>query len=158
VDRLLEDGDGIGLGGDRILTVIHTPGHSPGSLCLFLGDEGILFSGDAVPVKGEIPVYDDPIASLLSIEKLEALPEVKVLLPSWDSPRTGAGIRRAMAEGKEVIRALHAAVIRAARTETDPSRIAAKVADELGLPEAARPLISRTVAGHLRAMERGEQV
>lgn len=32
--------------GDRILTVHHTPGHSPGSLCLLDGREGLLFTGD----------------------------------------------------------------------------------------------------------------
>lgn len=32
--------------GDRLLTVHHTPGHSPGSLCLLDGREGLLFTGD----------------------------------------------------------------------------------------------------------------
>ena len=30
------------------LQVIHTPGHSPGSVCLFVPDEGVLFSGDTL--------------------------------------------------------------------------------------------------------------
>jgi glyoxylase-like metal-dependent hydrolase (beta-lactamase superfamily II) len=158
VNRLLEDGDEIGIGGDRFLAVIHTPGHSPGSISLFLGDEGVLFSGDAIPVKGEIPVYDDPSASLGSIGKLEEREGVKILLPSWDSPKTGGGINRAMADGKEVIRTLHRVVIRAARKEIDPAKIPRSVAGELGLSESALPILSRTVAGHIRAMERGESI
>ncbi|MDH3673054.1 MAG: MBL fold metallo-hydrolase [Gammaproteobacteria bacterium] len=45
--RLLEDGDIIDLG-DRHFQVLHTPGHSPGSIALFEQATGVLFSGDAV--------------------------------------------------------------------------------------------------------------
>jgi len=44
-DRLLGDGDSIDAG-DLHFTVLHTPGHSPGGICL-LG-HGILFSGDTL--------------------------------------------------------------------------------------------------------------
>ena len=158
VDRFLEDGDRIGIGGERSLTVIHTPGHSPGSISLFLGDEGALFSGDAVPVGGEIPVYDDPAASIRSIGRLEKLPGVRVLLPSWDSPKTGTEIRRALEDGREAIRTLHEAVVRAAGRASDPAAIARIVVGDLELPAASLPVIARTVAGHLRALERGEEI
>ncbi len=158
VDRLLQDGDRISIGGDRYLTVIHTPGHSPGSISLFFGDEGVLISGDALPVKGAIPVYDDPIASIRSIERLEGLPWVKILLSSWDSPKRGGEVLGALTNGKAIIRALHAAVVQAAGREADPLKITRTVVESFGLPEAALPVISRTVAGHLRALEREEQV
>ena len=45
VDRLLQDGDSIDIGNLHFL-VLHTPGHSPGSICL-LG-EGVVFSGDTL--------------------------------------------------------------------------------------------------------------
>ncbi len=44
-DRLLGDGDSIDAG-DLHFAVLHTPGHSPGGICL-LG-HGILFSGDTL--------------------------------------------------------------------------------------------------------------
>jgi len=44
-DRLLGDGDSIDVG-DLHFTVLHTPGHSPGGICL-LG-HGVLFSGDTL--------------------------------------------------------------------------------------------------------------
>ena len=44
-DILLEDGDILNVG-DASFTVIHTPGHSPGGICL-LGD-GCLFTGDTL--------------------------------------------------------------------------------------------------------------
>jgi len=110
VDRLLGNGDRIGIGGDRFITVLHTPGHSAGSISLFLEHEGVLITGDAIPVKGEIPVYDDPVASLGSLEGLGDLTGVKVLLSSWDSPKTGPAVRRTLAEGSAIIRTIHKAV------------------------------------------------
>jgi glyoxylase-like metal-dependent hydrolase (beta-lactamase superfamily II) len=49
VDTRLNDGDEINLG-EHSLQVIHTPGHSPGSICLLTGTEsdGMLFSGDTL--------------------------------------------------------------------------------------------------------------
>lgn len=47
LDALLDDGDVVDLGGCR-LTVLHTPGHSPGSLSLLDADAGLLFAADVV--------------------------------------------------------------------------------------------------------------
>ncbi len=44
-DQLLKDGDSIDIG-DLHFLVLHTPGHSPGGICL-LG-QGVLFSGDTL--------------------------------------------------------------------------------------------------------------
>jgi glyoxylase-like metal-dependent hydrolase (beta-lactamase superfamily II) len=45
--RALADGERLELGG-RTLTVLHTPGHTPDSLCLYDEASGTLFSGDTV--------------------------------------------------------------------------------------------------------------
>ncbi len=47
LDALLDDGDVVDLGGRR-LAVLHTPGHSPGSLSLLDTDAGLLFVADTV--------------------------------------------------------------------------------------------------------------
>jgi glyoxylase-like metal-dependent hydrolase (beta-lactamase superfamily II) len=70
---LLEEGDIIDLG-DRALEVIHTPGHSPGSICLLDKKNRILFTGDTF-FPGPLYAYpedvniDDYIAS---IERLKS--------------------------------------------------------------------------------------
>lgn len=50
-DRLLSDGEELEVGGLK-LKVLHTPGHSAGSICLFYAGQGdeepVLFSGDTV--------------------------------------------------------------------------------------------------------------
>ena len=46
-DRLLNDGETIEIG-NLSLQVIHTPGHSPGSVCLYNAENKALFSGDTL--------------------------------------------------------------------------------------------------------------
>lgn len=46
-DGDLADGRSITIAGTELL-VIHTPGHSPGAVCLHLPAEGMLFSGDTL--------------------------------------------------------------------------------------------------------------
>jgi len=51
ISRELENGDEISLGG-WTLRVLHTPGHTAGSVCILLQEEGVLFSGDTVFADG----------------------------------------------------------------------------------------------------------
>lgn len=46
-DRRLADGDTLSVAGTRV-EVLNTPGHSPGSCCLYVPDLGMLFSGDTL--------------------------------------------------------------------------------------------------------------
>jgi hydroxyacylglutathione hydrolase len=84
-DVTVEDGDTVEIG-NVSLKVIHTPGHSPGGICL-LG-EGNLFSGDTLFVGG-IGRTDLPGSShqqfMVSIrEKLLTLPEETIVWPGHD--------------------------------------------------------------------------
>lgn len=82
VDFKLREGSTLNLG-TRILRVIHTPGHTPGSMCLFDEADKVLISGDTVFLDG-VGRYDFPYSSyedlLRSVEKLAKL-DVEVLLP-----------------------------------------------------------------------------
>jgi glyoxylase-like metal-dependent hydrolase (beta-lactamase superfamily II) len=70
---LLDDGDVIDLG-SRSLTVVHTPGHTAGSACLFEERTGTLFSGDTIYVDAAIDWEDAPaiVASLRRLLDLDA--------------------------------------------------------------------------------------
>ena len=52
-DRLLADGDTIPVGGLTI-EVVHTPGHTQGSICPYVREERVLFAGDTVFAATEI--------------------------------------------------------------------------------------------------------
>ena len=78
-DRTLADGDIITLGNVEI-KVIHTPGHTPGSVCYLYGDD--LFSGDTLFLESvgrtDFP-YGDEDAILRSVaEKLYTLHDCTV--------------------------------------------------------------------------------
>jgi glyoxylase-like metal-dependent hydrolase (beta-lactamase superfamily II) len=80
--RLLEDGDVIDLG-DRQLSVVHTPGHSPGHMALHEREREYLVTGDAL-YKGTLYAFyesTDPIAFARSIDKLCGLDQVTTILP-----------------------------------------------------------------------------
>lgn len=51
VGRKLVDGNEICLG-NWVLKILHTPGHTAGSICILIPEEGILFSGDTVFANG----------------------------------------------------------------------------------------------------------
>lgn len=55
-DRHMREGDRVDILGG--MTVLHTPGHSPGSLCLYSEGRGILFSGDLI--RNEKGVLEGP--------------------------------------------------------------------------------------------------
>jgi glyoxylase-like metal-dependent hydrolase (beta-lactamase superfamily II) len=77
-----EDGDIVEVEGVR-LTVIHTPGHTPGSLSYYT--DGLLFSGDTLFAgsigRTDLPGgdYEQEMASI--IDKLLVLPDDTVVLP-----------------------------------------------------------------------------
>jgi glyoxylase-like metal-dependent hydrolase (beta-lactamase superfamily II) len=85
------DGDRIELGLDEFLEVIHTPGHTIGSMCLTGGDK--LFSGDTVFAEGGVGRWDletgDYDMLLASVEKLTQIVVVNDLYPGHGSPATG---------------------------------------------------------------------
>ena len=83
--RELHDGDTIDLGG-RVITVLHTPGHSPGHLCFWEPQRGFLFTGDLVYKDTLFAYYPstNPQAYLASLEKIAVLP-VKRVFPAHHS-------------------------------------------------------------------------
>jgi glyoxylase-like metal-dependent hydrolase (beta-lactamase superfamily II) len=74
-DRLLEDGEEIDLHGG--ITVVYTPGHSLGHICLLLRSESLLIAGDLCANAmgpGLSVVYEDRKQGVASIRKAAALP------------------------------------------------------------------------------------
>jgi hydroxyacylglutathione hydrolase len=92
VDRFLADGDRVACGGS-FLEVLHTPGHTRGSVCFRLsGEAPLLFSGDTL-FRRSIGRTDLPGGStpqiLSSIEKrLFTLPGDLLVLPGHGDPTT----------------------------------------------------------------------
>ena len=76
ITRWLSDGDVLSLG-DRELEILHAPGHSPGSICLWEAGSGTLVSGDVLvdgePLLDELP-RSSPADFAASLRRLADLP------------------------------------------------------------------------------------
>lgn len=90
VARELVDGDVVALG-DLAFQVIHTPGHTPGSMCLYLPEEALLLSGDTL-FAGSFGRYDLPGGDRHRLEqsllRLAGLPVDTRVLPGHGSETT----------------------------------------------------------------------
>ena len=157
INNELVDGDAIEPDDTRAgeMQVFYTPGHSAGSISLFLHNEGALFSGDAIPVTGDLPVYDDAVLSVRSVKNLKAIRGIQVLLSSWDEPRRGDDAYRQMDLALNYLQHIHEVVLdNAGVGNPDLMELTIKSSNALGLPpQAVNPLLARTFAANLRVRE-----
>ncbi|MGA3173175.1 MAG: MBL fold metallo-hydrolase [Syntrophorhabdales bacterium] len=88
--------------GEKELLVIDTPGHSPGSICLYLRNEGALISGDTVFSLGvgrtDLPGGDAGLLAA-SIKKLSKL-DIEYLIPGHGEMLKG---RKAVKKNFEMV-------------------------------------------------------
>ena len=90
-DRFLTDGELIECGG-IVLEVIHTPGHSPGGVCLYAREEDVLFAGDTL-FRDTVGRSDFPGGNLPDLEHsireiLYKLPPDTVVYPGHSAETT----------------------------------------------------------------------
>ena len=172
IERALEDGDHIDLGGDVRLQTLHTPGHTPGSACFYWESERLLFSGDAVGGRGSHPnafpsyfAAADYATSLKRLLDLDLVTMAQAHEYRWSAPtqtavRTEAEVRQTLEESIAVWQAIEAAVRSKLAQEPDVAfpalaeYVVAAVAAALGNDPQARPIRAgtlNTIAAHWRA-------
>jgi glyoxylase-like metal-dependent hydrolase (beta-lactamase superfamily II) len=94
VDRLVEEGEKLNAG-SFTLEVIHTPGHAPGHIALYIESEGVLFPGDLVTGEGSTlvaPPEGNIKAYMESLRRVRKMP-MKMLLPGHGPVREDPDIR-----------------------------------------------------------------
>ena len=85
VDRLLVDGETLMLG-DCLFQVLHTPGHSSDSICLYCKSEKVIFTGDlSIRVYTNDNFYTQDY--IQSMERLARL-DIKMVYPGHGAPMT----------------------------------------------------------------------
>ena len=90
-DAWLKEGEDF-ICGDLSFKILHTPGHSPGGICLYLEKEKVLFSGDTL-FAGDVGRFDLPGGSEKALkqsvrDKLFVLPDESVVFPGHGSSST----------------------------------------------------------------------
>jgi glyoxylase-like metal-dependent hydrolase (beta-lactamase superfamily II) len=91
--KTLNDKDIIDIG-LRKIRVIHTPGHSPGHVCLFEEEKGYLYTGDLI-YKGTLYAFypsTDPILFKQSIDTISDLKGITRILPAHNDLNIQVGL------------------------------------------------------------------
>jgi len=101
VDKFLTVDEPLQLG-DLEFSVIHTPGHTPGSVCLYHAEDAVLFSGDTLfrftCGRTDFP-YSSPEKMGKSLARLAQLPPDTTVYPGhYGTTTIGAEINRGLSE------------------------------------------------------------
>jgi glyoxylase-like metal-dependent hydrolase (beta-lactamase superfamily II) len=108
ITSYLEDGSLLKLG-QISLQVIHTPGHSQGSICLYEPKAKILITGDAIQGRGTpsqgLPLYDHVNSYLSTLNKLSSL-EINLMLTSHYEVLSRDAPQKLIAESREQVIAI----------------------------------------------------
>lgn len=102
--------------------------------------------GDAVPVKGDIPILVNEQASRYTLERIAALPDIEAYYPAWDHTYSNGEMAEKLASAKELLNMLKTAVI-----EIDEGMLGVKV-------KIDGTHIGTEVAPMLRAFYEGKSV
>lgn len=157
LDRLLMDGDIVPLADGLTFKVLHTPGHSAGSICLLSEENGILFSGDLVPQPDSMPIYEDVMALAKSLVRIAEINNLTALYSSWGDPLYGQDAVDAVHSGMRYLLKIHTTVMKnlAEYGHAEPMDLCRRCVSMLGLPPfAANPLVMRSFLAHREAADR----
>ncbi len=152
VDVTVRDGDIISLEDGLNIQVISTPGHSIDEVSYRLGDS--LFIGDAIPVKGDIPIYINRFEAFRSLQTIRALEGIRNYYPAWDRTYSISDINEKLDDAIHIIRTLdeHVQAILKADEAADIRVITDLVCERLQMPYLKEnPLFRKTVMAHCAA-------
>lgn len=160
-DLYLRGGESFSGGGVE-LEIIHTPGHSGGSVCVYERKNRVLFSGDAVQGNGffgSIPFYSDAAAYEKSIRSLCAY-DIETIYGGHGVVSGRQNAARFLRESLDAVKRVECAVLSAYRS-CEPrtatlSGLAEKVAGSLGV--SLNYQVFYTLDAHLRRMREGYEV
>lgn len=62
---------------------LSTKGHSHGSMSFILNDE-VIFTGDAIPMANDLPIFMDYEETLRSLDLIQSIPNLQLCCPAWD--------------------------------------------------------------------------
>lgn len=109
VDVPLWDGDLISLEEGIEIRALLTQGHSYGSMSFMLGNN-MIFTGDAIPVAYDLPIFVDYEQSLYSLDVINELSTVQYVCPAWDNVYDKAKLKEVINDSKRLLYRLKDAV------------------------------------------------
>lgn len=83
VDFAMKDSREIQLEEGLHITALSTTGHSHGSMSYILNGN-VIFTGDAIPVANDLPIFVDYEETIQSLDILKKLSKIQYYCPAWD--------------------------------------------------------------------------
>ena len=143
VDHVVKDGDKIYLSDEIHVDVIGTPGHSTDELSYRIGN--MAFIGDAVPVRGDIPIFIHLDNTRNSLAILEMMPGIETFYPAWDQVYSLEMMHKKIADARELINELEK-IVCDVNQDIALSDLVSQVCDCLQMPMwKTNPLFAKTV-------------
>lgn len=144
IDRVVQNGDKIYLSEDTYIEVIGTPGHSVDEVSYRIKD--MVFIGDAVPVKGDIPIFVDLNATKYSLTVLDRLSGVATFYPAWDQIYSQELMKEKLTSATELVNELEKTV-HIEDCGQELSDLVNRVCEKMQMPVLkTNPLFASTVA------------
>jgi glyoxylase-like metal-dependent hydrolase (beta-lactamase superfamily II) len=144
VDTTVKDGDIIELEPDLKIKAIRTAGHSAD--CFSYLAQNALFIGDAIPVKGDIPIFIDEAETRKTLNIIGEIPDVTVYYPAWDKTYDREIMKIKLNETEKMIDAFKNAVT-TCDNGSDIAELVNRVCERLKMPLLKEnPLFARTIA------------
>lgn len=153
IDKFLEHGLQVKADEDVSLKIIHSPGHSKGSINIFFPEDKILFTADSIPIKNDIPNYDDFNDLMDSLHRIRSTQNYSILLTSWSPPLTDRKeIEIFLDEGESYLKVLDKTVKSIyIGEESEALEFCRKVILKLGLPDFyVNPIVDKAFKGHIK--------
>ena len=149
VDMTVQDEDLIPLEENLNIQVISTPGHSVDGVSYRLGKS--LFLGDAIPVKGDIPIYIHVRDTLKTLQTIRDLDGICNYYPAWDHTYSVSNIDEKINDAEHIICTLEEQVqtILEINKATDITIITSLICERLKTPYLKEnPLFRKTIWEH----------
>jgi hydroxyacylglutathione hydrolase len=151
IDKFVEHEEEIELDKDMTLKIFHTPGHSGGSISIFIPGDKLLFTGDAIPLDGDLPNYQDYTTLLKSLSFIESLEGYEILISSWEDPQEKSLIKGMINRGKSYLEKIDAAVKTYYKEDKPDLSNCRNVIESLELPLAfVIPIVDQSFRSHLK--------
>lgn len=147
VDVPLQDKDTVMLEDGLQLYALSTQGHSHGSMSYVLDDK-VIFTGDAIPMAQDLPIFVDYEQSLYSIDRINELPDIQYFCPAWDEIYDKVKIKEVINSSKRMLHRLKDAVHQVERRckQYNETEKLTMILEQAGILQyAGNPLVMKSI-------------
>lgn len=145
IDKIISF-DAITLESDITILPIYSPGHSDDSTSYLYQEKAIIFIGDTIPIKNDLPIIVDYQKSIYTLSLLDKLRNIAFYCPSWDRIYNQEEIENIIIIGKEILTTLYLVTQELDDRNIEINELSDLVCKKLNISGLAKnPLFQRSV-------------